>query len=460
MNPTDLYPYQRRAGVHLTSLRFAMLWLDIGLGKTVVAETALADLMDRGLICSALVLATKRIVETVWRQEAKKWSHLSGLTFSLVRGTKAERAYALRRPAQIYLTNYENLVWLTNEVIAGWLSKHRYPPFQAVVYDEITKMKSPGTHRVKAFTRLLPWIPWRWGLTGEPAANGYGDLFGQYLVLDGGARLGQTQTAFRSAFYSGDYISSIGRQQIHKRISDITLEMRAEDYLDLPPVKVNDIPVVLPPDARAVYDEMEQEFFADLPSGIRVESPTAAAKGVRCLQIANGAIYETAGSHRWEGLHEAKLDALEDLLDEHGGKPVLLAYAFQSDRERIVERFPQAEVLSSKLPERQAQSLVDRWNRGEVPLLVGHPASMGHGLNLQWGGSTIVWFGLNWSLDLYHQLNGRLTGGHRRQSTVIIHRILAEDTLDEAVRAALSAKAGVQHALRNAIKAYQERRSG
>ena len=465
LSPEDLYSYQKTAIQHILDHPNAMLWLDMGLGKTVIAETAVNTLAyDTFDVHAALVVAPVRVIQTVWRQESNVWSHLSHLKFSLVHGTPGERRAALRRKADIYLINYENLDWLTGEVEHFWLKRGKYPPFDMLILDESTKVKNPNATRSKRLLKLRPYFRRVIGLTGEPAANGYIDLFGQYLQIDAGVRLGRSVTTYKDAFFVpagfGNYkyrLTPLGKQSIQERIHDITLEMSAKDYLDLPPVVENDIYVNLPGPLQQQYDSLEADFFTELDSGREIEVFNAASKGTKCLQYANGALYYDEHGH-WEAVHSLKLDALTDLVEEQGGSPILLAYSFRHDAERIKERFPHAEHLSSSLGYREIDRLVDRWNRGDVPLMIGHPLSMGHGLNLQFGGSTLCWFGLNYSLDLYDQFNARLAGGHRRQGRVMLHRILASNTLDVAVLDALKTKAGTQADLKAAINAYRQRR--
>ena len=471
LHPSNLYPYQETGVKHILRLPHSMLWLDVGLGKTVICETAVNLLQATGDIQAALVLAPLRVCQLVWRQEAERWSHLQGMSFSLIHGTAGQRALALRRKADIYLMNYENLSWLSRYLFAQYISKRRDLPFDMIVYDEVTKLKTSTSQRSKAvndpqhtatYSGLWPYFKRHVGLTGEPAENGYIDLHGQYLAVDGGARLGKFVTHYRERYlcptdlYGRSYtITKIGRELVHKRIRDITLEMSSRDYLDLPPVVENTIWVDLPPKARALYDEMEKRFFAELENGAEIEAQTEATKNLKCLQVAGGSVYKE--DHTWEPVHDAKLDALEDLLEELNGEPLLLAYCFRHEAERIAKRFPAARFLSSQFSEREIQNTVDQWRNGSVPLLCGHPASIGHGLNLG-AGSHLAWFGRNWSLGLTNQFNGRLTGGHRRQGRVTQHYILARDTLDIAVHDALTNKAGTQAQLKKAIRDYQHRR--
>lgn len=459
----NLHEYQRKAIQHLVDHNNAMLWLDMGLGKTVITLMAFTFLQDRWGAAAMLVVGPKRVVEQVWRQEAKKWKETGYLRFSLVSGDEAHRKRALSKSADIYLVNYENLEWLTTWVTAHWLNKGRYPPFDMIVYDEVTKVKNPEAKRSIAVQKILPFTRRRVGLTGEPAANGYKDLFGQYYAVDQGKRLGTRFAQFRDAFLTQVnrryVISHYGKEQIKRRVHDITMEMAADDYLDLPPVIDRDLFVDLPPQARRVYDDVEQKFFAELKQGGTIEAQTEATKGMKCLQISGGACYINQ-SDAWEEIHSAKLDALEDLLEEQGGQPVLLAYAFRHERPRIQKRFPEAEFLSSEMPEKEFDRIHNAWNRGNIPLLCGHPASMGHGLNLQFGGDTLCWYGLNWSLELYDQFNARLAGGHRRRGRISLFHILARDTMDEAVKIALDNKAKTQADLRRAVNLYRASRLG
>lgn len=390
MKPQDLnlYPYQKRISEWIQRNPFAMIWADVGLGKTVSTLTAIDELIDSLDIYGALVVAPKRIIQTVWRQEARKWPHLGHLTFSLISGTPEQRIAALRRKAEIYLINPEGLEWLIPQTIHLWLEKGRYPPFNLLVIDEITKLKNPQAKRSRALLRLLPYFKRRVGLTGEPAANGYSDLYGQYLIVDGGKRLGTTQEAFRSAFlrpggYGGySWIATrTGREQIHQRISDITIELTTEDYLDLPPVTNNLLWVELPPRAREIYDVFERELFASLDSGESIEVVNEASKINKLIQIASGAAYLTVGGP-WEEIHKAKMEALQDLVDE-SSRPILLGYCYRHEETRIAREFPDTDssqqksaFLSSKHSESEIQRTLGRWERDELVLLCGHPACL------------------------------------------------------------------------------------
>ena len=471
LSPSDFYRYQVEGIEHILAHLNAMLWVGVGLGKTIITLSAIRLLLFLGEVRGVLVLAPLRVCQLVWRQEAKKWTHTQGLTFSLVHGTPGERMLALRRPADIYLMNYENLPWLIERLSHHWWKQGKAIPFDMVVYDEVTKLKTSTSQRSQAinnthprakFKGLWPYLKRHVGLTGEPAANGYTDLHGQYLAVDGGERLGRHITHYRTQYLTQlDFmgrsftVSQIGRKIIHRRIQDITLEMSAEQYLDLPPVVENTIWIDLPPAARKIYERMEREFFMQLDNGAEIEAATEAVRGLKCLQITGGAVYSDDNGG-WEKVHDAKMEALDDLLEELNGEPLLLAYCFRHEAERIAKRYPDARFLSSGLPEHDLNKTLRLWREGELRILCGHPASMGHGLNLG-AGSHLCWFGRNWSLELTNQFNGRLTGGHRRQGRVVQHYLLARDTMDEAVHEALAHKIGTQAGLKQAIREYRRK---
>ena len=358
--------------------------------------------------------------------------------------------------------NYENLGWLAEVLQTYFISKDRPIPFDGLVWDEISKCKNSTTERVKATRKILPHFKWATGLTGTPASNGYQDLHGQYLVVDKGERLGTSKTAFKSRFYrkAGPYKElpyDGAENEIKQLIGDITLEMSAEDYNKLPDLVVNDINIEMPSELRTMYDRMEKEFFILLDSGKEVEMFNQAALTNKCLQFANGAMYPVAGMPLWEPIHDLKLEALEEIIDEAQGQQVLCAYGYRSDAERIMKKFHHLRPIN--LTECKSESALvnamTRWTSGDCPLMIGHPASMGHGIDgLQKAGHTVVWYGLNWSLDLYDQMNARI----RRQgqgAPVICHRILMLDTLDQAQALALTEKASTQAGLRNAVKQYR-----
>ena len=461
-NPSDLHAYQQRSINFQCSLPTTMLWLDPGLGKTIITLTSVAHLIATGFLTGVVIVAPIRVIRLVWRQEALKWTHTKHLTFSLLTGTKDQRTRALLRPANVHLINYENLGWLAETLATYFISKNRPLPFNGLVWDEISKCKNSNTQRVKATKKILPHFVWTTGLTGTPASNGYKDLHGQYLVVDKGLRLGTSKTAFRQRFYRKEgphrEVPFDGAEdEIKQLIGDITLEMSAADYNPLPDVIVNDVQIELPENLRALYNRMEKELFIQLDSGKEVEMFNQAALTNKCLQFSNGAMYPVAGMPLWEPIHDLKLEALEEIIDEAQGQPVLCAYTYRSDAERIMERFKHLRPvnLTECKSEAALQNAMARWASGDCLLMIGHPASMGHGIDgLQKRGHIIVWYGLNWSLDLYDQMNARI----RRQgqgAPVICHRLMVLDTLDQAQAMALDEKAQTQAGLRNAVKQYR-----
>ena len=458
-----LHGYQQKAVNHQCSRPNSMLWLDMGLGKTIITLTSLAHLIRTQYLRGVVIVAPIRVIRLVWRQEAAKWQHTQHLKFSMVTGTRDQRTRALLRPADIYLINYENLGWLAETLQTYFVKKDKPLPFNGVVWDEISKCKNSATNRVKAVKKILDKFDWTTGLTGTPASNGYKDLHGQFLVVDKGQRLGVSKTAFRTRFYRkvGPYKEVAyedTEDTIKKLIGDITLEMSAEDYNPLPDLIVNNIEIEMPDDLRVKYDKMEREFFLQLDSGKEVEMFNQASLTNKCLQFSNGAVYPVAGMPLWEPIHDLKLDALEEIIDEAQGSPVLCSYAYRSDAARIMEKFKHLDPinLTDCKSESALLNAMHRWKTNDCALMIGHPASMGHGIDgLQKNGHIVVWFGLNWSLDLYEQLNARV----RRQGQgvpVICHRIMCQDTLDQAQALALDEKATTQQGLRNAVKQYRE----
>lgn len=439
-----------------------MLWLDMGLGKTPITLTTIAHLLSTGFLRGVVIIAPIRVCRLVWRTEAAKWSHTKHLKFSMVMGTKDQRTRALLQSADIYLVNYDCLGWLAEVLDQYFVSKGKPIPFNGIVWDEISKMKNSTTQRVKSFMKIADHFIWSTGLTGTPASNGYKDLHGQYLVVDKGRRLGKSKTQFTTRFYKKDGPYKIKaypdtESTIKELVGDITLEMSAEEYNKLPDMVVNNIEVEMPQECRAQYDQMERDLFVKLDSGKEIELFNQAALMTKALQWSNGQVYPIAGMPLWERVHDAKIDALEDIVDEAQGSPILCFYQFRSDAERIMERFKDIHPIN--LTACQSESaLVEamrRWKAGECRLMIGHGLSMSHGIDgLQKGGHTLVWFGLNWSLDLYDQGNARI----RRQGQghpVICHRILCRGTLDQAQALALDTKATTQTALRQAVRDYR-----
>lgn len=463
LTPDLLHEYQKKAVNFQSTHANSMLWLDMGLGKTVITLTTLAHLIRAEFLRGVIIVAPIRVIRLVWRQEAVKWEHTKHLKFSIITGTRDQRTRALLRPADIYMINYENLGWLAETLQTYFVKKDRPMPFNGIIWDEISKMKNSATNRVKAFKKIADQFDWTTGLTGTPASNGYKDLHGQFLVVDKGERLGTSKTAFRTRFYRkvGPYKEvpyEDTENTIKKLIGDITLEMSAEDYNPLPDLIVNNVEIEMPDELRGKYEKMERELFLTLDNGKEVEVFNQAALTNKCLQFSNGAIYPIAGMPLWEVIHNLKLEALEEIIDEAQGKPVLCSYAYRSDAQRIMEKFKALRPinLTECKSELSLTNAMHRWKTNDCQLMIGHPASMGHGIDgLQSNGHIVVWYGLNWSLDLYDQLNARI----RRQGQgvpVICHRILMKDTLDQAQALVLDEKAITQSGLRNAVKQYRQ----
>ena len=482
LNPNQLHDYQRQCVIHQLTHPDSMLWLQMGLGKTPITLTTIVDRMNAGLVQKTLIFGPLRVIQAVWAREARKWSHTKHLRFSVVHGNKERRQTALFADADIYLTNYENMNWLAQELDHYYLSQDKQLPFDMVVYDEVSKLKNSTTLRMKGGTRdrkdrrgesyeikvtgwrkILDHFKYRTGLTGTPASNGYLDLHGQFLAVDGGERLGPFITHYKDSYFASDYMgwsyspTELGKQAIEKKISDITIKMDSADYLDMPEIKEINMMVDLPPAARKAYEEVEKNMFTQLDTGKEVEVFSRSSVSNKCLQFANGTPFLSSESDEYEALHDAKLDALEEVLEEAGGQPVLCSYTFRPDAARIMKRFKKYKPVNlTATPSDQTEAIIDKWNRGGIKLMVGHPASMGHGVDgLQDSGSILVWFGLNWSLELYEQMCGRLNRQGQTQSVSVI-KILCRDTVDLAVADALSRKTDDQEGLKDALQRYRD----
>lgn len=446
------YPYQEEAIRRIIEQPATGLFLDMGMGKTVITLTAIEKLMyDYFEVNKALVIAPKRVAETTWPDEVKAWDHLRNLRVSVVLGSEEKRLKALQQEADIYVINRENVVWLVETLGRRW-------PFDMVVIDELSSFKSPKAKRFRALRRVRPKIKRIVGLTGTPAPNGLIDLWPQIYLLDQGERLGRTVTGYRARYFEPEKMDSSrqivykwrlkpgAEKAIYRKLEDICVSMRAEDWLTLPERIDRVIPVKLPDAAYSKYQELERQMLLTYADGDVVASTGATLAG-KLLQMANGAVYDE--NKGVKEIHEAKLDALEDVLEAANGKPVLVFYTYQHDLDRIVARFPQARLLDTE------QDIRD-WNNGTIELMLAHPAAAGHGLNLQAGGHIIAWFGLPWSLELYQQANARL---YRQGQTnrVVIHHLVAQGTIDEDVMVALRDKEHDQNALLKAVKWRMER---
>jgi len=378
---SDLYDYQKKAVNIQCTHAASSLWLDMGLGKSVITLISIAHLLNSGFLRGVLIVAPIRVCRLVWRQEALKWDETKHLTFSMVMGNRDRRTQALLRKADVYLINYENLKWLSETLHTYYIDKDRPMPFDGIVFDEISKCKNSTTQRVKSLQKILKHFTWRTGLTGTPASNGYADLHGQYLVLDDGERLGTSKTAFRNRFYykSGPYKykpHDWTEGEIQRLIGDITLQMSAEDYNPLPDLIVNDVEIALDDKTRKQYDQLEKEFFFFLDSGEGVEVFNAASLTNKLLQFSNGAVYPIPGMPLYEPVHDLKLEALEDIIEEANGQQVLCSYAYRSDAQRIMKHFSHLDPinLTDCKSESSLTGAMARWKAGDCPLMIGHPA--------------------------------------------------------------------------------------
>jgi SNF2 family DNA or RNA helicase len=441
----DLHDYQTRAVDAIKTKRRYMLALEMGLGKTSSTLTAVSDLLDEFLAHKVLVVAPLRVALSVWQDEIRTWDHLRHLSITSVLGTERQRLAALQRVTDIYTINRENLPWLVTHYGKKW-------PFDVIVIDESSSFKSASSQRFKALKKVAPECQYMVLLTGTPAPNSLLDIWSQMYLIDFGATLGRTMSGYKQRFFEqqgyGGYTMTIrpgAAETIHKLIEPLAMSMAAADYLDLPDRLDITHRVTLPEKSQQAYLAFERDLLIEFASGEDIEAASAAVLAGKLLQWCNGSIYTDEHGNYME-LHKAKLDALSEIREDNAGETMLVAYAYKADLERLKARFPDAVVLD-KDPE-----TIARWNRGEISMLLAHPASAGHGLNLQHGGSLIVWFGLCWSLEYYQQFNARL---HRQgqQCAVRILHLVADGCLDERVLQVLANKDATQQQLLLALKA-------
>lgn len=436
------HKYQAYAIQKIKDSRSVGLFLDMGLGKTSITLTAIADLLALEEVSKVLVIAPLQTARNTWGSEIEKWDHLSSLRLSLILGDVKQRRAALEEEADVYVVNRENVVWLCEE-LKDW-------PFDMVVIDELSSFKNPSAKRFKALRKQIPFAKRVVGLTGTPAVNGYIDLWSEVYLLDRGERLGRTIGMYRqSYFHPGrsnghvvyEWVMNRGAKEIiDDRLSDLCVSMKAVDFLEMPDRVETDVYVEMCAAEKKLYDQFGRDHV--LPD-MDIVGANAAVVQAKLLQMANGFIYdEDKTAHH---IHSHKLEAVDEIIEAAGTRPVLLFYTFIEDKNRLAERFPEARELKTKAD-------VDDWNAGKIPLLITHPASTGHGLNLQEGGNIVVWFGLPWSLELYQQANARLYR-QGQKNTVYIYHILTKDTHDTDVLRALKSKNLTQEELLRALKA-------
>jgi len=438
----NLHAYQNKAVDFILSERRCMLALEMGLGKTTSTLTAVCDMLDSFTAKKVLVVAPLRVANSVWAQETRLWGHLKHLRVSVCTGAEKARRSALSLDADIYVINRENIPWLVENYGKAW-------GFDVVVIDESSSFKNPSSKRFKALRKMLPKIDTMVLLTGTPSPNGLLDMWSQMYLIDYGERLGRTLTGYKQRFFEPDYfgrkfeIRNGAAEKIHGLLSDKIIHMSADDYLDMP-ARIDLSVKVDIGKALGGYQEFERTMLAQLADDVEVEAMTAAVLANKLMQYANGALY-TDDHGSWQETHAAKLDALAEIVEDNTGENMLVAYNYKFDLARLLKRFPQARVLD------KSQDTIDAWNRGEIPMLLAHPASAGHGLNLQKGGALCVWFGLNWSLELYQQFNARLHRQGQTRPVRIVH-IVAKDTIDGRVLSVLRDKDASQASLLNALK--------
>ena len=438
----NLHPYQEKAVRFVKDNKKAALWIDMGLGKTVSTLTALSELKRDNQIRKTLIVAPLRVATHTWPTEIATWSHID-MRYTVIAGkSAAKRSEALDEDTDLHIINRENIPWLVEQFGQRW-------PYDCVVIDESSSFKSHTSKRWKSMRKVIGKIRRMIQLTGTPAPNALLELWPQMYLLDKGDRLENSRGKFLSK-----YCTLVGNPQwnqwavkpdradaIHKAVSDVVLRMKADDYIDLPERIDINVPVVLPPKARKTYEDMKRDFLVAYDGG-EILSVNAAVQINKLLQISNGNLYTEDGD--FINIHSAKLDALREIVDSTN-EPLLVAYSYKSDLEILMREFPEAVVIDND------NAVLDKWNNGDIPILLAHPASAGHGLNLQKGGSLIVWYGLSWSLELYQQFNARL---HRQGQTkpVRVLHILAENTADDAVLTVLAEKEGVQDKLLRVIE--------
>ena len=451
-NPHD---YQKYATEYIETNPVAAVLLDMGLGKTSITLTAVNDLMfDYFDVHKALVIAPLRVARNTWSAEIEKWEHLRDLKYSIAVGTEAERLAALKAEADIYIIKRENVQWLVEQSGVPF-------NYDMVVIDELSSFKNHQAKRFKAFMKVRPKAKRVVGLTGTPSSNGLMDLWAEFRLLDMGERLGRFIGQYRTTYFRPDKMNGHivysykplpnAEKQIYEKISDITISMKATDHLPMPELISSNYPVYLSEEERKRYESLKRDLILELPEGEITAANAAALSGKLC-QMANGAIYSDDESVL--RIHDRKLDALEDIIESANGKPLLVAYWYKHDLERIMERLDKLKVNYAKL---DTDASIKKWNAKELDVALIHPASAGHGLNLQSGGETLVWFGLTWSLELYQQTVARLWRQGQTADTVVIQHIITEGTDDLKILKALEQKDFTQASLIDAVKADIEK---
>jgi SNF2 family DNA or RNA helicase len=447
------HQYQHNAVQFMLENGSGQLWLEPGLGKTSITLEAIRQLKDSGAIKKVLIVAPLRPCYAVWPDEVTKWDNFNELTISVLHGPNKDKT--LHDKSLIHVINFEGLQWLS----ATLRKMNVKLPYDMLVVDEISYLKNTRTQRFKSLNPLLDQFKRRFGLTGSPAPNGLMDIFGPQLVIDRGATFGKYITHFRSNYFYptgyGGYtwaLQSDAEEKIYEALAGKVLRMAAKDYLDLPELMTNKVYVDLPPDARKMYKELEDKLLTDIDSG-QVTAATAAVAVGKCQQMANGSVYLDGEEREVRELHTEKIDAVRDIVEELSGQPCLIGYYFKHDLVALQKIFPNAPVIGSGVSGDKLTKIINVWNSGKTPVLLAHPQSAGHGLNLQGAGHAVIWFSNTWSLEIYEQFIRRLWRQGQRNN-IIVHQIIARKTIDEAIVAAIESKDKTQQSLMNAIKNY------
>jgi len=476
--PWKPHGYQKRAVKFLLEHAAAALLQDPGLGKTSETLAAIKVLRDKGMVEKVLLVAPKRVAQSTWPRELKKWEDFSDIHAVVLHGDHKEEVL-LGLPADVYIINPDGLPWLLGvsktKTPSGKtrvkvdLARWRKLGFDMLVVDELSKFKDSSTQRFKMMREIVPTFGRRWGLTGSPAPNGLIDLFGQMYVIDEGRSLGRYVTGYRMRYFTPSWdghswdLQQGAEKEIYKRIKPIALTMAAEDYIKMPRLIENEIRVELPPEARRVYDQLEDHLFAQIRDKVVVAS-NAAVSSMKCRQVANGGVYvddhvaklikvKRGRTREHVDLHDQKVEAVADLVDELQGEPLLVAYDFEHDLSRLRARLGQkVPHIGGGTTAKEANRLESMWNEGKLPVLLGHPQSLAHGLNLQGAGRHVCFHSLTWNFELYDQFIRRVWRQGQKASRVFVHLIVAEDTVDETVMKALRAKAKGQKALFDALR--------
>ena len=442
------HSYQEYAIRYIETHPISALLIDMGLGKTSITLTAISNMLfDSFEVCKVLVIAPLRVAKNTWTDEIKKWEHLNSLSYSLIIGNESERLSALNEKADIYIINRENVDWLVNK------SGYKFD-FDMVVIDELSSFKNHQSKRFKSLMKVRPLVKRIVGLTGTPSSNGLMDLFAEFKILDMGKRLGYFIGQYRNTYFKPDKMNGPivysykplpnAENAIYEKISDITVSMKANEYLKMPELLTSNYVVELSNSEKNQYDEMKKSLVLEITDG-EITASNAASLSNKLCQLSNGAIYDD--EQNIVEIHDRKLEALDDIIESMNGKPLLIAYWYRHDLERIKSRFSVREIKTSED--------ISDWNDGKIPVALIHPASAGHGLNLQNGGSTLVWFGLTWSLELYQQTNARLYR-QGQKNTVVIQHIITKGTIDEQILKALQKKNKTQADLIDAVRADLE----